>query len=153
MDTIHVLIAVYTQTPPTIFHYVIAEEPLHVIGTCSNSTVSNLLFQPTTVKLQFNIDGETGTTGSYNITIPSELMSGTFQIYKDDVPLTEGIDYTQTSNSRYIIFSLTYEHSNHIIELFSTTVIPELTALIMLGTLIIATAVVAIYRKKNSKKS
>ncbi len=40
----------------------------------------------------------------------------------------------------------------HIIEIFSTTVIPELTSLPMLSTFTIATIAVTIYGKKQSKK-
>ena len=87
-----------------------------------------------------------------DITIPSDLMSGTFQIFKDDILLLESFDYSQTFNGTHYTFSLTYEHTTHIIEIFSTTVIPELTSIVMLSTLIIATIGVIIYKTKSSKK-
>jgi hypothetical protein len=101
--------------------------------------------------LQFNVDGTTGTTGFCTINIPAELMSGTFSIYKDSVPLVENMDYTKTSNGTHYQFIITYDHSIHIIEIISTTVIPELTSLMLLATFITVTAVVYVYGKKAKK--
>ena len=95
------------------------------------------------------MDGLTGTTGFCNVTIPSELMSGTFSIYKDDVLLAESLDYTQTYNGTHYSFSLTYQQSTHTIEIFSTTVIPELTSLALLLTFIIATIAVIIANRRK----
>jgi hypothetical protein len=63
------------------------------------------------------------------------------------------VDYTQTFNGTHYMFTLTYDHSTHLIEIFSTTVIPELTSLIMLATFVTATAFVLVYGKKHSKKT
>ncbi|MEJ2241413.1 MAG: hypothetical protein P8Y18_04645, partial [Candidatus Bathyarchaeota archaeon] len=152
----HTLTAIFTPNTPNIpkteYHDVIYDQTSYVIETYSNSTISDFTFNQPQGRIRFIAEGTDGTTGFCTITIPSELMSGTFSIYKDDVLLIENIDYTQTSNSTHYIFSLTYEHSNHIIEIFSTTVIPELTSLIMLSTLAITTVAVAIYGKKSPKK-
>jgi hypothetical protein len=80
-------------------------------------------------------------------------MSGTFSIYKDDILLIENIDYTHTFNGTHHLFSIEYEHSTHIIEIFSTTVIPELASIVMLSTFIIATIAITIYRKKSLKSA
>jgi len=123
-----------------------------IVETCSNSTLSDLTFNRALARLRFNVDGTIGTVGFCKISIPSDLMSGTFSIYKDDIILVENVYYTQTFNGTYYTFSLTYEHSTHTIDIFSTTVIPELTSFIMLATFITATIAVTIYGKKSSKK-
>jgi hypothetical protein len=114
--------------------------------------VSDFSFDQPLGRIRFSVEETDGTTGFCNISIPFQLMSGNFSIYKDDVLLVENVDYTQISNSTHYTFSITYEHSTHIIEIFSTSVIPELTSLIMLSTLITTTAAILIYKKKQSKK-
>ncbi|MGD2066468.1 MAG: hypothetical protein PVI43_04795, partial [Candidatus Bathyarchaeota archaeon] len=147
------LIVIFTQDAvPTTLHDVIADQTLYVIGTCSNATVSDLTFNQDLGRIRFSATGTDGTTGFCNITIPSELMWGTFTIYNDDIPLIEGIDYTQTSNSTHYNFSITYEHSTHTIEIFSTEVIPELTSIIMLMTTIITSIVIKVYKKNQPSK-
>jgi hypothetical protein len=136
--------------PEEIFHNVTVDQNTYTVSTFSNSTVSDLTFNQTEGSLRFTVDGLTGTTGFCNITIPSELMSGTFSIYKDDVPLAENVDYTKTYNGTHYSFSLTYLQSTHTIEIVSTTVIPELTSLALLLTFIIATmAVITVNRRRK----
>lgn len=137
--------------PEELFHTVTVDQNTYIVSTLSNSTVLDLTFSQAEARLRFTVDGIPGTTGFCNVTIPSELLSGTFTIYKDDVPLTENLDYTQTLNGTHYLFSLTYEHSAHIIEIFSTTVIPELTSLALMLTFIIATITLFIVdrRKRN----
>jgi hypothetical protein len=137
-------------SPEEINHDVIVDQNTYIVSTFSNSTVSDLTFNQTEGSLRFTVDGLTGTTGVCNVTIPSELMSGTFSIYKDDVLLAENVDYTQTYNGTHYSFSLTYQQSTHTIEIVSTTVIPELTSLALLLTFIIATiTVITVNRRKK----
>ena len=134
-------------SPEEINHAVTVD---HIVSTLSNSTVSDLTFNQTECSLRFTVDGLTGTTCFCNITIPSELMSGSFSIYKDDVLLAENVDYTETYNGTHYMFSLTYQQSTHAIEIFSTTVIPELTSIALLLTFIISTiAVITVNRRKK----
>jgi hypothetical protein len=78
-------------------------------------------------------------------------MSGTFSIFKDDVPLTENLDYTQTFNGTHYMFSITYEYGAHTIETVSTTVIPELTSLAFLLTFIIATIALLLVNRTRKR--
>ena len=68
------------------------EETIYVVETYSNSTVTDLIFNQTEKNLRLGISGLDGTTGFCNVTIPSELMSGTFSLYLDDVLLVGGLD-------------------------------------------------------------
>jgi hypothetical protein len=135
--------------PTELFHNVTVDTDTYLISTYSNSTISDLNFNQTEATLRFTVDGVFGTTGFCNITIPAELMSGTFSIFKDDMPLVENIDYNETSNGTHYIFSLTYLHSVHTIEIFATSVIPELTSLMLLSIFIIATITVVIVNKRK----
>ncbi|MFX1532999.1 MAG: hypothetical protein ACFFDI_02050, partial [Promethearchaeota archaeon] len=92
--------------------------------------------------------GAAGTAGFCNVTIPSELMSGDFSIYRDGALLIKDVDYTGTYNGTHYLFSITYEHSTHTIEILATTVIPEVSSLIMLSLLNLATLTIIIFKKK-----
>jgi len=137
---------------PVINSILVVDQTTYSVETYSNSTVSEFILNQELSSIHFKVSGTEGTTGFCNITIPAELMSGTFSIYKDDVLLVENVDYTQTFNGTHYTFNITYEHSSHTIEIFSTSVIPELTSLIMIATFTIATIAVAIYGNKSTKK-
>ena len=137
--------------PEKLFHNFTIDENTYLISTFSNSTISDLTFSQAEARLNFTVDGLSGTSGFCDITIPSELMSGTFSLFKDDVPLVENMDYIQSFNGTHYTFSLTYEHSTHTIEIFSTRVIPELTSIALLLTFIIATlTMIVVNRRKRA---
>ena len=137
--------------PEKLFHNFTIDENTYLISTFSNSTISDLTFSQAEARLSFTVDGLSGTSGFCDITIPSELMSGTFSLFKDDVPLVENMDYIQSFNGTHYTFSLTYEHSTHTIEIFSTRVIPELTSIALLLTFIIATlTMIVVNRRKRA---
>jgi parallel beta-helix repeat protein len=123
----------------------------YIITTCSNSTVSDLSFNQTLKQLSLSVSGLSGTTGFCNITVPAELMSGDFSLYLDDVALVEGVDYVESFNGTHYLFSISYEHSNHIIELFSTNVIPDFVGWLFLPFLMSATLLGFALRKRLKK--
>jgi parallel beta-helix repeat protein len=123
----------------------------YVIMTVSNSTVSDLNFDQASKQLSFNVSGPSGTTGFCNITVPAELMSGDFTLYLDDVALVEGVDYTQSYNGAHYLFSVTYVHSSHVIELVSTEVVPDFAAWLFLPFLMVATLLGFALRKRMKK--
>jgi len=148
--------AIFAEIPPggngdnssfeVTTHNVTIETNTYVVETLSNSSVSEFVFNGTTIR--FHVDGALGTAGLCNVTIPSELMSGDFSIYKDDTLLIKNVDYTGTYNGTHYLFSITYEHSTHTIEIAATTVIPEFSSLIMLSLLSLATLTTIISKKK-----
>jgi len=154
MNADHTLTAVFVEVPPSfevITFDVIFETNTYVVKTCSNSSVSDLVFNQSLKRIRFNVDGPSGTTGLCNVTIPSELLSGGFSIYKDDTPLIKNVDYTETYNGTHCLFSIRYEHSTHMIEIIGTNVIPEFPSFLVLPlfttTLLLA---VIISRRKRA---
>jgi hypothetical protein len=143
--------AIFEEVPPgdnfeVTAHNVTVETDTYVVETLSNSSVSEFVFNGTAIR--FHVEGAAGTAGFCNVTIPSELMSGDFSIYRDGVLLTKDVDYTGTYNGTHYLFSITYEDSTHTIEITATTVIPEFSSLIMLTLLSLATLTIIIFEKK-----
>jgi hypothetical protein len=78
-------------------------------------------------------------------------MWGDFSLYLDDVALVEGVDYVESFNGTHYLFSISYEHSSHIIDLFSTNVIPDFVGWLFLPFLMSATLLGFALRKRLKK--
>jgi hypothetical protein len=124
----------------------------YTVSTFSNSTVTTVVFNQTLKRLRFNVEGDAGTVGLCNITVPSELMSGDFSVCLDDVLLVEGVDYTESSNGTHYLFSIRYEHSSHILDIFSINVIPDFSNLLFLLFLFSATLLGFTLKKRLMQK-
>lgn len=124
------------------------------VAVRSNSSVSEFSFSSSLKEAMFTVEGESGTTGFCNVKIPAELIWGDLSVYINDTLLTENVDYTQSSNSTYHEFQITYSHSTHVIEIRGTDVIPEdLTFGVMLLLSTVATIVsINILRKRPKWK-
>jgi len=127
-------------------------ETEYVITTVSNSTVTDLNFDQASKQLSFNVSGTSGTTGFCNITVPAELMSGDFTLYLDDTPLVEGVNYTESYNGTHYVFSVTYVHSSHAIDIVSTDVVPDFAGWLLLPFLTSLTLLGFALRKKLKKQ-
>jgi parallel beta-helix repeat protein len=109
--------------PVNIFNAGLWEWTPYSVFIISNSTVSDFRFNPETASIQFDVDGEDGTTGFCRVTIPKDLL------YAKDgwAVLVDGAIVTPTVNedevSTYVDFS--YNHSTKIIEIIGTDAIPE----------------------------
>ncbi|HDQ05237.1 MAG TPA: hypothetical protein ENN36_00750 [Candidatus Bathyarchaeota archaeon] len=145
--------AVFTEVTSfeVIAHNVTVETSTYVVETVSNSTVSEFVFNGTSIR--FQVEGTAGTAGFCNVTIPSELMSGEFSIYKDGARLTRDVDYTRTYNGTHYIFDVTYEHSTHIIEITATEVIPEFRLSVFILIMAITSIALTVSTKKLARKT
>jgi hypothetical protein len=126
-------------------------QKVYNIGTCSNSTVTDVVFNQTSKSLQLSVNGTSGTTGFCTVTVPAELMSGDFSLYLDDVALVESVDYSTTFNGTHYLFSMTYLHSSHIIEIVSTNIVPDFAAWLFLPFLTSAMLLRFAFRKRQKK--
>jgi parallel beta-helix repeat protein len=121
------------------------------LSISSNSIVQAFAFDTGTKQISFSVTGTAGSTGFCDVVFPSELLSGTITVYKDDALLTIGQNYTQSFNGTHYILHITYLHSTHTLKIKGTEVIPELTSLVMLSTLIITTLIVLNITKKQKR--
>ena len=135
-------------------YFVCDYEQIYEVQILSNSSITDFSFSKPAKSITFNANGTTGTPGFCNITIPAELMSGTFTLYKDDTQLVEDADYTETYNETHYIFKIFYNHSIHTIKIVSTQAIPELpTNLVTLLTVMSLSASTLFFRKKILRKN
>ncbi len=144
---------VFSVTPEMHTFEVTVETHNFNITAFSNSTISGFSFNQNAKELEFNAASVTGTTGFCNISIPADFMWGTFTIYSDYMPLTENVDYTKTSNGTHYLFSITYEHSSHTIELVSTEVIPDFASWLFIPFLASTTLLASALRRRKQEKA
>jgi plastocyanin len=119
---------------------------MYIFSVASNSTVSALTFNSTSLELGFNATGPSGTTGFARVITAKTLVANTtdLKVYLDGSPL----EYSTNSTTDSWIIEFTYGHSTHqiVIALNSMTettptaypTTPMLLAL-LIATLILAT--------------
>jgi hypothetical protein len=139
------------QVDSQLFTFLVSVgEKTYEVSAKSNSSVSDLSFIEALKELRFIVNGESGTTGFCNITIPADLIWGELSIYKDDYVITKDVDYTQSNNGTHHFLQITYNHSTHVIEIRGTEAIPEFPSFIIFPSLIVVTLVgVIIFKRKR----
>jgi hypothetical protein len=139
---------------PEIYNFNVSIETQNYnITALSNSTITEFSFNQTLKELKFNAEGLIETTGFCNITIPAELMSGTFTLYKNDTQLVKNLDYTETYNGTYYLFEIHYNHSLHTIRIVSSQVIPDLPTSLLTILIIISLSTATLFLRKKLLKS
>lgn len=93
------------------------------IKTLSNSTISNLNYDPTTETLYYTATGPDGTKGACIITIPQKIMNTTLIVLSDNTPLKTFIEELNTlpKNGTHNFLYYAYTHTTHTIKILQTT--------------------------------
>lgn len=71
--------------------------------------------------LSVNVTGDPGTTGFCNITFPTPLLGPPYLVRVDGALVTPVV----ATNATHTTLSVTYQHSEHLVEVIRTTVILE----------------------------
>lgn len=121
------------------------------VNIATNSTsVKEFAFTQAEKKVSFTVEGETGTKGAAQVTLPKELLSGQLVVSIDGRAIAEDSnDVIVTSDTaNEMTLEINYPHSEHTIEITGTNVVPEfpVTMAVMaaaIGSMISAVAVAA----------
>ena len=115
-----------------------------------NSTISSFDFSQTDKQVSFGVTGPMNTTGYFNLSIPTSLLSGPWTILLDRADVTSKAMITE--NQTYTTIRLSYNHSSHSIQMIGTQVIPEyLTATTLLLLLVFTLPLTTLAAKKREK--
>jgi len=104
-------------------NYVVAtKEGNFDVAVSSNSTVTNLAFNPDNKMISFNVQGKSGTRGITMITIPKALLSGQLQVQIDGIvePYNSNDVIVSSETSAETTFEINYHHSTHVITVTGT---------------------------------
>ena len=131
----------------------------YVFSVESNSTISALVFNSTSLELSFTVSGETGTRGYVKVTIAKSLVSNIadVKVYLDG----NQTEYSATSQDDACILTFTYTHSTRYVTIDLKTAIitgipPNLTPWIYLMTALIVIALLSgilIIKRSKQKPS
>jgi hypothetical protein len=143
-----------TSSPSSFQFNVPVGDNTYPVTANSNSTITDLTFNPATKELNFKANGQTGTTGYCRITIPTTLVGGELSIYKDEILLVKNVDYTQSNDGTNNILQINYSHSTHNFKIVGTQAIPEFPSLLILIGLagVISLFIVTVGRSKGFSK-
>lgn len=98
------------------------------VNVASNSSiVEDFAFVQAEKKVSFTVEGETGTSGVAQVTLPKELLSGDLVVSIDGRVIAENSnDVIVTSDTTSeMTLEINYPHSEHTIEVTGTNVVPE----------------------------
>jgi len=112
---------------PNAFH-VNAEGKGFDVDVASNSTtVKAFAFNQQEKKVSFVVAGQNGTRGVAQVTIPKRLLSGNIMVSIDGkvVPPESSDVVSIADTDQGMTLEINYHHSEHIIEINGTNVVPE----------------------------
>ncbi len=105
----------------------------------NSSSVRGVAFDQAEKKVSFKVEGETGTRGVAQVTLPKELLAGNMTVTIDGRAIAEDSnDVIVTSDtSTEMTLEINYHHSEHTIEIIGTSVVPEfpIAGLVMVAAL------------------
>ena len=100
------------------------------VQVASNSTsVSNLNFDEQNKKLSFIVQGDAGTKGVTEITIPKSLLSGDLTVMIDGKAMAQSDVVEAASTDTETTLELNYHHSTHQIDIVGTSAVPEFSSI------------------------
>jgi hypothetical protein len=121
----------------------------------TNSTVTNFTFDPGAKQITFNVAGLSGSTGFCNVTIPRNLLNASalsdWTVTLDGKILTQG-ELNITENTEYVFVYLNYPHSEHLIAIKGTQLVPEFQPDILPIVLMISLTIAAVIFVKQRRK-
>ena len=120
----------------------------YYVSIHSNSTVANFIFNQSLKQISFNIEGQSGTTGFCNVTIPKNLLEGPYSVMTDE---SQPLAVDEQSNDSHSFLYFNYTHSLSIIRIEGTEVIPEFPTWIPVMLLTTLTVTLIVYKRRLAK--
>jgi predicted secreted protein with PEFG-CTERM motif len=124
------------------------------VEVTSNSTVTNFAFKPEDKKISFDVQGETGTKGITDITIPKAVLSGEIQVLIDGNVQPYNLDNVIfTSDTAETTLEINYHHSTHTIDVIGTQAavgsqtVPEFSSMASIVLAISTISIIALSTK------
>lgn len=117
-----------------------AEDQDFTVDIATNSEVDNFEFDQQEKKIAFVVDGEDGSAGFTEVTIPKRLLSGEMTVFVDENVVTTNDVIAKSNTEAEMTLEINYHHSIHQIEIVGTNVIPEFP----LAALVIAVTMAAV---------
>lgn len=121
------------------------------INIASNSTVSDVELRQEEKMVVFTVDGETGTRGVTQVTIPKAMLSGEMTIMIDGQAVSSSSsDVIVTADTQTeTTFEINYGHSEHEVAVTGTNVVPEFPVTAIIAAVAVGSVVAAMAAGKR----
>ena len=128
-----------------------AEDQDFTVNIATNSEVDNFEFSQQEKKISFVVDGEDGSAGFAEVTIPKRLLSGEMTVFVDENVVTTNDVIAKSNTETEMTLEINYHHSIHQIEIVGTNVVPEFPLVaIVIATTIAMVIGISLVAKKGS---
>jgi hypothetical protein len=130
-----------------------AEGKTFTVSLASNSGINDFEFKQSEKRVSFFVEGEAGTEGVTEITIPKDLLSGDMSVFMDQNLINEDDVIVKSETNAATTFEINYHHSIHRMEVAGTNVVPEfpLASLAIIsgaiGVMLVLTRTLPIFRR------
>ena len=150
VEAMDAIMSVYHKARTSVYEFEVnVDDAAFNISVKTDSTISNFTFDKSNKTITFEVEGDPGTTGFFNLTLPIVLLGGPYTVRIDDTTVLEDYDAPTTGTNAFIYCA--YNHSSYTIEIEGTTVIPEFATLTVLLLFSIAASLATIvYKKKHA---
>jgi hypothetical protein len=127
-----------------------AEAQNFTVSIASNSGINDFQFKQPEKRVSFLVEGDAGTKGVAEVTIPKALLSGEMSVFMDQNLVAEEDVIVKSETDATTTFEINYQHSIHRMEVTGTSVVPEfpLSSLAVIAGVV--GIIVAISRSKLS---
>jgi len=118
-----------------IFEVLWDDQTFNVSVEGNSTIIADFYFSQPMKQIGFKVTGPDDTIGFCNVTIPIELLGGTYTVLVNDWPVSPDPIWTWNDTHSFICF--TYSHSINLVKIVGTTVIPEFTTALLLPLFLI----------------
>lgn len=136
----------FAVVSPVAFAVKAEGKDFEVAVASNSSSVRAFAFEQAEKKVSFTVEGETGTRGVAQVTLPKELLAGQLTVSIDGRMVAEDSNdvIVASDTATEMTLEINYPHSEHMIEIIGTSVVPEfpMSMLVMVGA--IGTTIAAI---------
>jgi hypothetical protein len=114
------------------------------IQIVSNSNIRAVNLDEAGKKLSFTVEGEIGTHGATEVTIPKEMLSGEMMVMIDGevVSSTSSDVILKSETSSDVTFEISHSHGEHTVKVSRTNVVPDFPVVAAVMATAVGSAVV-----------
>jgi hypothetical protein len=102
-----------------------AEAKNFTVSIASNSGINDFQFKQSDKRVSFFVEGDAGTIGVTEITIPKAMLSGDMSVFIDQNLVNDQDVIVKSDTDAVTTFEINYHHSIHRMEVAGTNVVPE----------------------------
>lgn len=123
-----------------VTHEISVDDNDFEVSISSNSKVNNVEFEKEEKKVSFMVEGDTGTEGVAEVSIPTSMLSGEMTVMIDGQVMASDDVIVKSNTEAETILEINYHHSVHTVDIVGTQAVPEFPhsalAIMIIGSIV-----------------